>query len=163
MVDPRQLDDETIIAAHRRFAATCFNKAWELLDKTDRTPADDLEMVRLTQTSHWHWLQIPDHTPTNLSIAAWQTSRVYAALGDGNSAGTYAEQCLEISQPDVVSPFFVGYGYEALARAEALLNNEEGMNAALKSAHEAAEQVDAEEEKTALLSDLGTISLPAAE
>jgi hypothetical protein len=163
MVDPSELNEETLVAAHRRFAATCFNQAWELLDKEDRTHADELDLVRLTHTSHWHWLQVPDHTPTNLSIATWFTSRVYAELGDGASAAVYAEQCQEISQPNVVPPFFVGYGFEAMARAEALLHNEAGMNAALASAREAAEQVEDETEKQALLADLSTIALSDAE
>ena len=32
-------------AAHRYFSATCFNKAWEYLDKTDRTSEDDQRMI----------------------------------------------------------------------------------------------------------------------
>jgi hypothetical protein len=33
--------------AHRYFAADCFNKAWELIEKPDRTPDDDERMLRL--------------------------------------------------------------------------------------------------------------------
>jgi hypothetical protein len=47
-------------AAHRYFAAHCFNKAWDLIEKRDRTSEDDLLMVALNQASIYHWLQRPD-------------------------------------------------------------------------------------------------------
>ena len=43
--------------AHRHFSASCFNLAWELIEKPDRTAEDDEQMVRLAQASLWHWTQ----------------------------------------------------------------------------------------------------------
>ncbi len=40
--------------AHRYFAASCFNKVWELIDRRGRTPADNEEMIRLAHASIWH-------------------------------------------------------------------------------------------------------------
>jgi hypothetical protein len=68
--------------AHRHFSASCFNLAWELIDKPDRTAEDDEQMVRLAQASLWHWTQRSDCTDKNLSIGYWQVSRVCALLGD---------------------------------------------------------------------------------
>jgi hypothetical protein len=49
-------------AAHRYFSANCFNKAWTLIDKEDRTPEEDQQMIRLNQASIWHWTQREDCT-----------------------------------------------------------------------------------------------------
>lgn len=68
-------------AAHRFFAADCFNRAWELIDKPDRTSDDDLRMISLAQASLWHWTERPDCTPRNLSIGYWQLSHIYSAVG----------------------------------------------------------------------------------
>jgi hypothetical protein len=37
--------------AHRHFSADCFNKAWELIERTDRTSAEDEQMIRLSHAS----------------------------------------------------------------------------------------------------------------
>ena len=43
-----------IVAAHRYFSAQCFNRAWDLIEKTDRTPENDQRERRMTQmTSPW--------------------------------------------------------------------------------------------------------------
>ena len=75
-----QTPEFDLAAAHRYFAADCFNKAWELMEKTDRTPAEDDEMLRLSLASHYHWTQRPDYDDTAASVAYWQTSRIYALL-----------------------------------------------------------------------------------
>ena len=72
-----------IDAAHRYFAAECFNQAWDLINKSERTPEEDEQMIRLSLASHWHWTQRADCTQENVSIAYWQTSRVYTVLGPG--------------------------------------------------------------------------------
>ena len=58
--------------AHRYFSATCFNQAWELIDKPERTAEEDEAMVQLSLASTWHWTQREDCTPANLSIGYWQ-------------------------------------------------------------------------------------------
>ena len=50
-------------AAHRYFAAECYNQAWGLLDKADRTPGEDEAMLRLSMASHWHWTSAPIAPP----------------------------------------------------------------------------------------------------
>lgn len=41
-------------AAHRYFSAGCFNRAWDLMEKSSRTPEEDEQMIRLALASHWH-------------------------------------------------------------------------------------------------------------
>ena len=146
-------------AAHKYYSVNCFNQAWDLIDKTERTPEEDEEMIRLSLASHYHWTQRDDYSNTNASIALWQISRIYTILGQADNARRYGQICLEASQGEGVTPFFLGYAYEALARAEAAGGKEEEMQAFLKDARTTAEKVKEADEKNMLLDDLNTIQI----
>jgi hypothetical protein len=143
--------------AHRFFSADCFNRAWDLIDKPTRTADEGRAMLRLGLTSLWHWTQRPDCTSTNLSIAYWQVSRIYALLKQTESAREYGELCLDVSQSADVLPFYLGYAYEALARAESVAPNPEKMKEYLKKAHQVSETMTDPEARKQLLDDLATI------
>lgn len=102
-------------AAHRYFSATCFNRAWDLIRSSNRTPEQDDEMVELAHVSFWHWTQRSDCEPIHRSIGTWQLARVYALVGDGRAAWQFANRCLAISHD--LPAFYRGYAHEALARA----------------------------------------------
>jgi hypothetical protein len=110
------LDLET----QRRFAADLFNKTWTLLEKQDRTAADDVEMVHCVHASAYHWMQVG--TAANRARSEWQCSRVYAVLGLSWPAIQYARSCLAIVQasPAEMEEFDLPGAYEALARAHAV-------------------------------------------
>ena len=146
-----------VAAAHRFFAVDCFNKAWELIEKADRTPEEDEQMLRLNQASIWHWTQREDCTNKNMSIGYWQTSRIYALLGRTNEARHYGQLFLHFSQQE--SPFLLAYANEALARAERLAGNEATAESYYIEALRLAEIVDDPEDKNYLINDLNTIKL----
>ena len=142
-------------AAHEYFAARCFNQAWDLIDKQERTPQDDLLMVALNQASIYHWLERSDCDDSRLSVGYWQASRIQAVLGNAIEARRHAETCLSFS--DELPPFYLGYAYEALARAATLAGDAGAGAAHLARAHELALQVENEEERDALLGDLADL------
>jgi hypothetical protein len=144
-------------AAHKYFSANCFNKAWDLIDKADRTPEEDEQMIRLSLASHYHWTQRDDYSPTGASIGHWQTSRIYALLDQAENARRYGQLCLEASQAGDVGPFYLGYAFEALARAEAVGGNQEESADFIRKAKAAAEKIEKAENKQALLDDLAKI------
>ena len=143
--------------AHQYFAATCFNKAWELIEKADRTPAEDEEMIRLSQASIYHWTQREDFKTSNLSIGYWQASRICSILGRSDEARRYGELCLENSP--VEEPFLRAYAYEALARAERVAGNASLSAEHRDEAMRIANAVTDAEDRKALLADLETIGL----
>jgi hypothetical protein len=143
--------------AHKYFSAQCFNQAWELMDKAGRTPDEDEQMVRLSLASHWHWTQRPDCSATNASVGYWQTSRIYAMLGQADNARRYGRLSLEAGQGEGALPFCVGYAYEALARAESVAGNRGKMAEYLREARRAAEGLPDPDTKKRLLADLDTI------
>jgi cation transport regulator ChaB len=146
-----------VSVAHRYFSATCFNKAWEYLDKTDRSARDNQRMIETTLASLWHWTQRSDCTDTNLSIGYWQASRVYATVGLGAEAYRYGKLCLTASEAEGVPPFYLGYAYEALARAALVMGDRDRMGEHLPEARRVAETVPDLDARKALVADLDTL------
>jgi DNA-binding transcriptional MerR regulator len=99
----------------RRLAATLFNRVWELLEKSNRTIADDDEMVHAAHASRHHWGVVG--TPMHSARGEWQCSRVYSVLGRAEPALHHAYRCLDLATAHDLGPFDVGNGHEALARA----------------------------------------------
>ena len=130
-------------SAHRYFSAHCFNSAWDLIDNADRTPEEDQQMIDLVRASIWHWTQRDDCTDQNLSVGYWQASRVYALVGQADNARRYGKMSLDKSEGG--EPFYTGYAYEALARAESVAGNKDKAEEYLGKARAFAEKVTAEE------------------
>ena len=82
---------------------------------------------------------------------------IYAILGQAENARRYGQLCLEASQEEGVPPFFLGYAYEALARAEATGGDREKSEAFTEKAKAVAERIQKPEDKKQLLDDLATI------
>jgi superoxide dismutase len=149
--------DFDLQAAHKYFSISCFNQAWDLMDKFERTSEEDQEMLRLSLASHYHWTKRQDCAPANLSVGYWQTSRIYAMLGEPGNARKYGQLCLEIAQNAGLEPFYLGYAYEALARAESEDHHSKQMQTYLREARKAAEKITDPAAKKQLLDDLSSI------
>ncbi len=142
--------------AHQVFSTGCFNQTWELIDKTDRSTAESVEMLLLTATSAWHWTQREDVTDRNLAIAWWQMSRVLALLGAGELALQYARFSLQKCDP-ATEPFYAGYAYEALTRAACLLNQPAAAQGYRAEAEACWKRVEDPQAREALAIDLSTL------
>ena len=142
-------------AAHKYFSAHCFNATWDLIDESRRTTEEDMEMLHRSMASLWHWTQREDAKPQNLSVGYWQVSRVYALLGQVENALKYGAVALMLAEG--LEPFYTGFAYEALVRAEMVAGNGEKMREYLEKARALAETVEDEEDKQILMGDLGNI------
>jgi hypothetical protein len=155
MGDTLNIDRE---AAHKYFSADCFNRVWGLLEKSSRSPQEDQQMVQLCLASVWHWTERDDCTETNMSIGYWQASRVYATIGLPDEARRYGQLCLEASKGPDILPFYRGYAYEALARAEAAAGNEAKAREHLAESRRIAERLPNPDAKDQLLADLDALA-----
>lgn len=140
--------------AHKQIASQCFNKVWDFLDMKESTLQEQEQMIHLAHTSFWHWTQVEEHTPTNLSIGYWQISRVYAIVGNGDQALFFANRCVEVSLKAELPPFYIGYAYEAMARAYQVQKNKEEAMGAYQKALNLADEILVEDSKNMLLKDL---------
>ncbi|HET6212045.1 MAG TPA: helix-turn-helix domain-containing protein [Micromonosporaceae bacterium] len=146
VLDP---DDE------RRLAATLFNRVWELLEKPDRSTADDDEMLHATHASRHHWGQVGQ--PVNFARGEWQCSRVYAVLGRAEPALHHGRRCLELAEAHDLGPFDVGCGHEALARAYRVAGDREASARHVADGRVQADKLTDPEERELLSADLDSV------
>ncbi len=142
---------------HKQLSAKCFNECWGLIEKADRTAEDTENMLLLADASLWHWKQRADCQPSNLSVGYWQVSRVHALAGQHDMARLFGQKCLAVGQDSKLSPFYVGYAYEALARAELLAGNSDAAKAHLTKARDELSAIADREERDALEPDIAAL------
>jgi tetratricopeptide (TPR) repeat protein len=147
--------DFDLVAAHKHFSAWCFNRAWELIEKPDRTEAEVRWMEALSPASIFHWISRPDCTGKNLAVGYWQASRIQALIGNVQEAMRYAQTCLGYSTN--LEPFYLGYAYEALARAARLMDDAANSAEYIEKAESLAEQVQDEQDRKLLTADLAQL------
>lgn len=141
--------------AHRQFSAVAFNTAWELIDKSNRTPEEDVAMLCRAAASLWHWGQRSDINNQSRSVGYWQLSRVFALLSDGDMALRCGELSLKYAKD--TPPFYQAYAYESLARASAISGDLKSATKYLKLAHRLVDQIEEASSREMLLADLQAI------
>ena len=109
------------VTEERSLAKKLFNACWDLIEKEDRTPEEDLEMVHLAHASRWHWGNVGGRK--EFAIGEWQCSRVHALLGHGDSAYMHATRSAELSEEFPRPNFMIASATEALAFAEYIRGN----------------------------------------
>ena len=141
---------------HRDVAVALFNRTWELLDKETRSVSENAEMLTAAFASRYHWRQVGE--AKNFSVSDWQVSRVAAVLGYPDLAEAYGQQALEVAATAQLAPFYLGYAYEALARAARLAGNRKAVAAHLAAAQEMLDMVDDPGERDLLAPDLAELA-----
>lgn len=143
-------------APHRQWAVELFNLVWTLLESPNRTAADSERMLHAAHASRYHWGVVG--TGKQWAIGEWQISRVYAVLNRAEPALYHGQRALELAQEYSIGPFYVGYGYEALARAHAARGDRAESRRFLESAREQLQAVTDEEERRMLGDDLAAVA-----
>lgn len=70
-----------------------FNGVWQLLDKADRSTAEDDRMLHMAHASRFHWENVG--TAVNLARGEWLClARAHAVAGDSCAARAATEQAL---------------------------------------------------------------------
>ena len=101
----------------KRFAAGCYNRAWELLEKRPRSADEDADLLATAFAQRFHWFRVGE--AHEKAIAEWQVSRAAAALRHGRLAVEYAERARTIADGCNGPDFLMASIYEGLARAYA--------------------------------------------
>jgi len=99
----------------RAAAVSLFNEAWSYIDLEARSQDEERMMLATALGSLACWRKVGNEK--NFSISDWQVSRVYALIGDAGQARIYGESALRVAETGTLEPFYVGFAYEALARA----------------------------------------------
>ncbi len=143
----------TLEEAHKHFAKSINGRVWELLEKPDRSQADNDEMLHAAHacTYHWKWIG----TAVHQQRGEWLISHIHAVLGHANEALRYAERCFELTQmhKEVMKDFDIAYAFEGLARAHAMLGDQKMAEEFLYLAEQAGNGIANEEDKSIFMSD----------
>jgi len=140
---------------HRQIASGLFNYTWSLLERKRRTASLDDEMLEAAHASRFHWGHAG--TPLNLSIAEWQVSRVYSVLGRGEPALFHAGRALAIARRFRLTPFYLAYAYEAMARAASVAERKVDRDRFVRQARRTSARVRDPSNRRMLLADLRSI------
>jgi hypothetical protein len=85
----QQPSPEELATWQRRIAARANNKAWELSEKLNRTPAEDQEMLHAAHAAMHLWSIVGNES--NKAHAEQLLAHVYALLGDATLAAKYLQ------------------------------------------------------------------------
>jgi DNA-binding transcriptional MerR regulator len=141
----------------RLLAAQLFNETWRLMEREDRTGADDDRMIHTAHASRYHWGQVADATPAHLARGEWQVSRVYAMLSRPEPALHHGQRVLDICLEHGIGDWDLAFAYEALARAWAVAGDAGQARGYTDQALAAARDIVADGDRALLLADLETI------
>jgi DNA-binding transcriptional MerR regulator len=148
---PTEIDPTT----RRKLAADLFNHTWTLLEKPDRTPAEDDEMIHSAHASRFHWGEVGGDV--NLARGEWQCSRVYAVLGRAEPALWHARRCVAINEANGTADWDIASAYEAMARAYLAAGDLEGVATWKAKATAALDSIAEADDREVIEGDLATL------
>lgn len=148
---PPELDPAT----RRALVVGLFNHVWTLLERPERTTAEDDEMIHAAHASRYHWGEVGE--PENLAIGEWQCSRVYATLARGEPALHHARRCLQITQDHDLGGWKLASAYEAMARASAVAGDRSAAGEWKSKAKRALDDVVEREDREIVEQDIATL------
>jgi len=140
---------------HKKMAVDLFNRTWDLLDKSERTPEENDELVHAGHASRYHWGKVGK--PLNLARGEQQLSHIYAVLKRAEPALYHGQRALEICQANGIADFDIAFAYEALARANAVAGNQPERDRYVELARAAADGIAKEDDRKYFLDQLETV------
>lgn len=152
---PVETADHTAATDERALAVQLFNGVWELLERPERSTADDDTMLHMAHASRFHWGQVG--TAENLVRGEWMCSRVYAVLRRAEPSLHHAQRVLDLCHEHGIGDWDLAFGHEAIACACAVGGDADGARAATGLALAAADAIEDPEDRALLLADLETI------
>jgi hypothetical protein len=143
----------------RQLGVELYNSSWALMDRPDRTPEDDDELVHHVHASMYHWLQAPECEPKHRARGEWLCSRAYAVLGRAEPALHHARRCFELCEQhaDNVEDWDLAFAYEAVARASRVAGDEGEARRYEQRGLELADRIADPEDKEIVLEDFATL------
>ena len=144
--------------AHRQLGVELFNESWRLMEKVERTPEEDDELVHCVHASAYHWLQVG--TAANRARSEWLCSRVYATLGRSASAVRHARRCLALvdAHRDEMEEWDVAAAHESLARAHLVAGEHDAARRHLDRARTAVAAIADDDDRVVIEADVAALA-----
>jgi hypothetical protein len=143
----------TIDEAHKYFAQSANGRVWALLQKSNRSPSEDDEMLHAAHACIYHWQFVG--TAVHQQRGEWLISRVHVVLGHGNEALRHAQRCFELTESNrgLMQDFDIAYAFEGIARAQAMLGDQRLAKEFLVLAEQAGDAIANAEDKSIFVGD----------
>ncbi|MCB0254764.1 MAG: hypothetical protein KDI55_13665 [Anaerolineae bacterium] len=106
---------------HRRFAASCNNRAWALSWQETRSDQDNREMLDAAHAASYHWDKVG--TALNHARADVTLAHVHALLGHGELALAYARACLAFFEAGNGEDWDLAFAHMEMALAAVVLGD----------------------------------------
>lgn len=108
---------------HRWFAVECNNEAWDLVEKSERSPHETQRMISAAHAAALHWDAVGN--ALNRQRAENLLAAAYSAAGDPAPAVRHAERCLtrSLENAETETPFDRASALGCAAQAHALAGN----------------------------------------
>jgi hypothetical protein len=139
----------------RKEAINLFNGTWDLIDMSVRTREQDAQMLHKAHASRYLWGLVGE--AKNVATGEWQVSHVCALLGYGAPALLHAELCFNVTRENELAGIQLPFAYEALARAYAVLGENDKAREYKRKGLDAAAQLKKEDDRKYVESELNGI------
>jgi hypothetical protein len=143
----------TLQEAHKYFAQSTNGRAWELLQKHNRSSAENDEMLYAAYACAYHWKFAG--SAVHQQRGEWLISRVHIVLGHGVEALRHAQRCFELTEGnrELMQDFDISYAFEGMARAQAMLGDHKMAEEFLILAEQAGNAIVNEEDRSIFTGD----------
>jgi hypothetical protein len=150
-----QPDQATIDAWHRRFAAECNNRAWDLASQSERSEDETREMLFTAFASAYHWSKLG--APLNEARADLTLAHVHSVLGVGEAALWYARRALAYLEGHACEDWDLAFAHAEMAFAAAVLGDPELHARHYAEAQARGQAIAEDEDRAAFLTELARI------
>jgi hypothetical protein len=142
-------------AEHRQLGIATYNRCWELLDQEVRTPDEDLELLRASFTSRYHWSFVAE-APQAI-MGDWMISRAAAATGEGHLALRYAQLAYDATLANEVEDWLLASCAEGMARAHASIGDADSRDEWSATSERLVALIADDESRALIASQLATV------
>ena len=142
---------------HRRLGVDLYNATWDLLERDDRSPEDDDEMLARAYASMYHWLRFDGVRPENVGRGHWLVSRVHAVLGHADAAAHHAARYVTLARAGAGERWDLAAALEAAARAAATGGDFDAAERYEAEARDVLGSLPDPEDRQVVETDLGTL------
>jgi hypothetical protein len=139
----------------RELAVRFYNQAWDLIDASGRTPADDRRLLTLSMASRALWDDVG--AAEQWITGDWQVSHVASLTGHPGLALDFASAAYERAAKSDVPLWLKASTCEGLARAHAVAGHDAERDAWVLKAKELLEQVEDPDDRAVIEGQLATI------
>ncbi|MGA2529373.1 MAG: hypothetical protein ABSG36_09455 [Acidimicrobiales bacterium] len=141
--------------SRRQDAIAAFNRAWELIESAERSPAEDDEMLAASFASRYLWESIGDDEKR--SVGDWQISHVASLLGYVDLALDRAQRSLECVTANGWIDWRLASCYEGMARAKAAAGDLDEFEHWAALSRQVLDSLEDEEDRELIVSQLASI------